>query len=533
MFTPSALRSVVGALALGLLASTTAACTATEDDEMTAEGEDDLTSVTARSRTLEFVGTVFVQPGTSDDAILQTVRTQAQTAFGPLRTAEMAVNSRELREIDTSTFVKRDVKVIDPAGGPARSRDMVEVKYTYKDNAVVALSYANRSSVPLALMNPSYRSQLERVMRECTPNDSHAREFASSAWYIFEPNLPQCQNAIRAEQEQVDADRARLDDPRNEVPKSQVERLYLPITAKLGADKTNRGNSYPDYHRLFSGGVKQDKLVVGLVFGMIDHDERGGPSADFNWGELMSALDIVMDAHGDFAQVAGPDEVDISRFTLASGRVVEPSFADLVRLKTGGSSLGLAYQDANDLQKQFAERIYKKWVTVERPVRVQVGSESPRDFAIQMMFYFGAGSSSAPHKFATKNSDVFVYNGHSSIGYGPLDPRNFSEADFPASYQLMWMDGCVSYNYYHKDYLPLKQGGTKNLDLVTNGLEAPAWRGGTANGKFLASLLTGSASYRDLLLAAQDTEALRVVDGELDNEYKPSRAATKVTITRR
>ena len=40
MFTPSALRSVVGALALGLLASTTAACTATEEDELTAEGDE-------------------------------------------------------------------------------------------------------------------------------------------------------------------------------------------------------------------------------------------------------------------------------------------------------------------------------------------------------------------------------------------------------------------------------------------------------------------------------------------------------------
>lgn len=146
------------------------------------------------------------------------------------------------------------------------------------------------------------------------------------------------------------------------------------------------------------------------------------------------------------------------------------------------------------------------------------------------MVYFGASSDSRPHKYATKNSDVFIYNGHSSIGYGPLDPRNFTAADFPASYQLMWMDGCVSYNYYHKDYIPLKEGGTKNLDLVTNGLEAPAFRGGLANGQFLVKLLDGrSSSYRDLLLAAEATEALRVVDGELDNEYRPDRLDIRIT----
>jgi hypothetical protein len=67
---------------------------------------------------------------------------------------------------------------------------------------------------------------------------------------------------------------------------------------------------------------------------------------------------------------------------------------------------------------------------------------------------------------------------------------------------------------------------------VTNGLEAPAWRGGLANGQFLVKLLDGRASsYRDLLLAAEATEALRVVDGELDNEYRPDRY--RITITAR
>ncbi|HVH43072.1 MAG TPA: hypothetical protein VM925_12045 [Labilithrix sp.] len=531
MFATRALRTAATTVLLGLFAQSIGACSAT--DASTNGSEDDLTSETARARTLEFVGTVFVDAGTSDAKILETVRKQAQTAFGPLRAAEMAVNSRELKEIDTSTFVKRDVKAFDPV--TSKTRDMIEVKYTYRDNAVVALSYATRSAVPLALMSPNYRVQVDRVMRECTPNDEHAREFSSSAWYIFEPNLPQCSAAIRAEQEKIDADRKLLENPEIEVPQSEVDRLYLPITAQLGADKTNRGHSYPDYHRLYKGGVKPDKLVISLVFGLIKDKNYATPSKDFNWGELMTALDLVMKAQGEFKQVQGPDAVDLGRFQLPSGRLIEsPSFADLVRLRTGGSTLGLSAADASELQSQFAARIHKKWVALEKPIRVAVGNEAPRDFAIQILFYFGAGMNAAPHKFATKNSDVFIYNGHSSIGYGPLDPKNFSAADFPSSYQILWMDGCVSYNYYHKDYIPLKEGGTKNLDLVTNGLEAPAWRGGTANGKFLVSLLGGaSASYRDLLIAAKDTEALRVVDGELDNEFDPQAPASKVTITNR
>jgi hypothetical protein len=526
---------IVTAFAIGSIACATAACADTDEGSGGNEAgdENDLTSVTARSRTLEFVGTVYVEPQQANDqAILQTVRTQAQTAFGPLRTQDIAVNSRELREINTSTFVKRNVKVVDGQN----QRDMVEVKYTYTDNAVVSTSYARRSTVPLAVMNPSYRSQTERLLRECTTNDQHARDFAAQAWYVFEPKLESCKAAIRTEQEKINADRAQLSDPRTQVPKSEVDRLYVPITAKLGADKTNRGASYPDYHRLYKGGVKQDKLVISLVFGLIDHGPaNAGPNSDFNWGELMTTLDETMSAQGgDWKVVAGPDQVDLASFRLASGRTVEnPSIKDLVKVHEGGSSLGLSYADNQDLDKQFAERINKKWLAIEKPIKVSVGGEAPRNFAIQILAYFGAGSDSRPHKYATKNSDVFFYNGHSSIGYGPLDPRNFTEADFPSSYQILWVDGCVSYNYYHKDYIPLKQGGTENLDLITNGIEAPAYRSGHAMGQFLIKFLDGNgSSYRDLLLAARDTEALRVVDGELDNKFLPTNAQYKVTVQR-
>ena len=97
------LRTGLSAVLVGLLA-TTAACTADSDagEETESRTEDDLTSITARSRKLEFVGTVYVETAATEAQILQTVRTQTQTAFGPLRTAEIAVNSRELKEVDAS-----------------------------------------------------------------------------------------------------------------------------------------------------------------------------------------------------------------------------------------------------------------------------------------------------------------------------------------------------------------------------------------------------------------------------------------------
>ncbi len=520
-----ALRRFLGPALLGLLAST-AACTSEADSASGVAGEEeDLTSITARSRKLEFVGTVYVDANASPETILQTVRSQAQTAFGPLRTSEIAVNSRELKDVDPTTFVKRPVKVVDTSVPGDAGRDMVEVKYTYRDDAVVALKYARRSAVPLALLNPGYRSQLDRILKECTPNDEHSREFLSTAWYVFEPSIGTCQTAMQAEQKVIDTDRAKLTDARAQVTKSEVDRLYLPIQAKLGADKTNRGASYPDYHRLFKGGVKENKLVISLVYGFIDHKPPSEAAGDFNWGELMTTLQEVMAAQGEYKIVPSPDAPDLSSFTLKSGAKVSPSFKDLVSLHGWGqSSSNLSYEDKQDLENQFAARVTKKWFTIERAVKVQIGQEPERDFGIQFLVYYGAESDSRPHKFATKNSDVFLYNGHSYIGFGPLDPRNFTREDFSGGYQILWVDGCVSYNYYEKDYIPLKANGTKDLDLITNGVEAPSWRSGHAMGQFLVTFLNGKgASYKDLLEAARDTEALRVVDGELDNEFRPEK----------
>ena len=182
------LRSGIGALVLGLLAST-AACTAdSSEGEPAAGDENDLTSVTARSRTLEFVGTVYVEPSASADAILQAVRAQTQTAFGPLRTTDMAVNSRELKEVDPATFAKRTVKVVDTSAAGGAAREMLEVKYTYKDDAVVGLSLARRSSVPLAVCSCSLISGSLLRRRTKVPSG----RVAAAVFPTSEPLVPHC-----------------------------------------------------------------------------------------------------------------------------------------------------------------------------------------------------------------------------------------------------------------------------------------------------------------------------------------------------
>jgi hypothetical protein len=501
------------------LATAAGACVMGSEDAQ----ESDLTSNTARSRPLVFEGYVYVAPGTPDEQILSVVHKQTQTMFGPLKNAEIGVNKRELEGVDPATFQRTDLTVIDTTVPDDPGQPLVRVRYRYEDMAVVPVSMANRSAISLALMHPEHWRQNERILQECTSNDQHARDFMSSIWYVFDPSLPQCQAAIAAEQQAIDTENAKLADQTTQVSRAEVDRLYLPTTVQLGADETNMAPAYPEYHRLYAGGVEPGKLVIGMVNGLIDHDHPNGLVEDYGYREWLTQIREAI-AGGPTYQVTAVDPPeDLSTFTVNGVTIEGATFYDIMAWELDWElPAPLGYGDRTALKHAVGDKLIKHWITLEAPVRVTIGDGPEQQVVIKLQTYFGAESSSTPHKHAIRTSDVFIYNGHSYIGYGPLDPSRFSASDFPPSYQIMFIDGCVTYNYYEQDYFPLKERGSLDLDLITNGLEAPSWRSGWALGRFLNTLLNGQqAGYRDLLAAASATDELRVVDGELDNEYSP------------
>jgi hypothetical protein len=493
--------------------------------EVAAGADDDLTSVTARSREVKFEGVVYVDRGASQAAILSAAQAQTRTAFGGLQHLEIAVNNRELRDIDPATFKKRDVQVID-AGLPGDAgKPMTEVRYTYVDNGLVPVSMARRTSIAGAMLSKGTYYNGPKVVKECTENSEHSRDYPN--WYEFNPTLASCKKAMKAEAAVIDADTAKLKaGTAPKIAKSLVDRTYLPITVTLGADKTNKGTTWPEYDRLYTGGVQANKLVLGFMYGMID-DDPSKPEADYNFGEWMTHLDLVFKARPGFKLVKSEPAIDLSTVTLPGGaKVTGITFEQIIRWKLDntGWPASVAAADRPALLAAAAKKLYQVSLTFEAPVKVKIGAAAEKAFTIAVLTYFGVESDTATHKRAIKASDVYLYNGHSYIGSGPLDPGNFSAADFPASYQIFFIDGCVSYNYYEKDYLPLKSGGTKNLDLITNGLEAPSYRSGYALGRFSAALIDGSfPSYQALLKAAAATDPMRVVDGEVDNVWTPTK----------
>jgi hypothetical protein len=345
---------------------------------------------------------------------------------------------------------------------------------------------------------------------------------------------------MSAEQKAIDAARKSLTDPLNEVVKAEVDRLYVPMTAKLAAQTTNTKPSYPEYDRLYAGGVESGKLVIGMVSGMMADwaaGEKHDTIDDDGYKMWFQGVQAVFAARNNFKLVSIEGAKDLS--VTVNGKTYSPSFTDVMNmeLNSSGFPAGLAYADRRALRVALGDKLAKHWIRFEAPVSVTVGGET-KDVTIVLQTYFGAEGDPTPHKRAIKTSDVFIYNGHSYIGYGPLDPSNFSASDFPSSYQIMFVNGCVSYNYYDKDYLPLKSGGTRNLDMVTNGLESWVNGSGPAMGRFVGALIDGKQhNYSELLKAAEFTgygyswgqDALRVVEGELDNVYSPSKKPMTVS----
>ena len=516
---------------LMLLASTAMACAATSDSDDGQQGdEEDLTSLTARSRKLQFAGYVYVEPNASDYAITAAIKQQTQSAFGALRTATVGVNTRELKDVDKSTFLKQPVDVIDPANPAAAPIKKLKVSYTYTDDALVPKPMATRSALSLGLLSPGYQAQKNKILPECTENDSEAKEFIDSLWYVFNPSVASCKTAMTNEQKKIDADRRGL--TASQIPTSELNRLYLPMTAKLKASSQNTALKYPEYDRLYGGGVEPGKLVIGMVSGMMADwaaGEHHDTFEDAGYDMWFQGIREIQKARPNLALVSVEGVADPMKYSVGGVNVQFASFADIAAFELDNRNpAGITYSNRNALRKAVADTLAKKFIVFEAPMNVTIGANTT-PVTIKLQTYFGAETDPTPHKRAVKTSDVFVYNGHSYIGYGPLDPSNFSAADFPSSYQIMFVNGCVSYNYYEKDYIPLK-GGTQNLDLVSNGLESWVNESGPAMGRFVGSLIDGKqSSYQDVLKAAQFTyygydwgmDALRVVDGELDNKYSP------------
>ncbi len=502
------------------------------DDGKAVTDEDDLTSLTARQRTLTFEGIVYVDPRASDATILETVHAQTRSAFGALLHSNISAQTREFQNVDPASLKKRPVRVIDVTKPDDRGRSMIEVRYRYQDKAIVPVELARKTALSLSLLGQKHEAQIDLVVEQCTKNDREAREDVELGllWYGFEPQRASCRSAMDREQKLIEADTAMLADPRTTVPLSRVNRVLVPVTMQLVRADTATRATYPEYDRLFRGASEPGVLKIVLVAGRLAH-ERVQARKDGGYYEWLASLDVIFQANPDFElKKIAPDE-NLGTISAEGRRYDGLGFDDFIQWTVYGRGWpeGMPPSSRDNIAATVANKLDNHWVTFEKKVKVSIGGEEPKDLVIRLETLFGADEDPAPHRRGLKEADVFVYNGHSYIGEGPLDPEHFREESFSGGYQVLWFDSCVSYNYYNKDFFALKPGGSKELELIVNGLEAPEYLSGESNGAFVNALIGGQMpSYQTLLATAKPTDSLRVVDGEIDNRFDPRRVPVRI-----
>lgn len=504
--------------------------------------EEDLTSNTARERNMVFEGYVYVSPSASDATILSEVKRQNKSAFGALRNAQISANNRELADVDVATFVREPVTLVDAANPKGAGTPMVRVRYRYTDRALVPISMAKRTAVSLAVMHGNYQSQSKRILKECTENTSHDQEFESAIWYVFNPTLDSCRTAINAEQAAIDT--AHKGFSETQVTKEETTRLYMPITVKLEATKTSTAKTYPEYDQLWSGhGVSDGELVVSIVSGVMADwaaGEKPELSKDTGYHMYFQQMAEIQKVYPNLKLVT-TEGTDLTTFTVGTKTVSNVTWKDLMNweLSSTGWPSNITFSERDKLRQAVAAKLAKHWLRFEQPVSVKISTAAAKDITVVINTYYGAETDDAPHRRALSSSDVVIYNGHSYIGAGPLDPSRYDESDFPSTYQLFMFNSCVSFNYYEQDFFTMHEGGTATLDMITNGLESPVAGSGPTVGRLVGALLDGKQHpYKELLATAANgspgtevgVDALRVVDGEVDNTYKPSKKKITVTV---
>ncbi len=507
--------------------------------EATEADPDEITGANAVARTLTVQGYVYVEPTASAATILEAVRRQTRTMFGPLRNLRIGLDDREVRSVDPQTFRRENVSVVDVDHRGVAARPMVRVRYSYSDRAVVTTDLASRRSIATTALFSNYAPYASDVIRDCT-DDPEAEEFgASGLWYMFNPAVSRCQRLVRAEVAAIDADSRRLTDRATQVSTREVSRRFLPVTATLRTIRQPTTPRYPEYDRLFGArDVNKTDLNVYAFFGVIG--EREDDVTDEGYLEMMHVLQQLLRTYPGLRIVGTEPAGNVLDVRVNNAVVPNATLANVVQWAITGRVP--SNFSSSSVRTAIATLWRRRAVQVQLPMTVTSGSTT-HPLNLNVFVYYGdegsAWSADAHERYvrAWRDADVFIYSGHSHLGSGPLDPANYRMSDFPDRYQIMMINSCVSYNYYNTDFYALHPGGTRNLDMIVNGTEALGDNGHAVSALILGLVNGRQQNYLELMqsmvatvssLGLYQYDPLRVADGELDNTYRPSR--TPITL---
>ena len=278
--------------------------------------------------------------------------------------------------------------------------------------------------------------------------------------------------------------------PKNQGCRLKEGRDYKRVTAQIQR-LANTKDTYPQYDRLVDdSGTIHISLLMGMDNPYLDPNPMN--STDINASNYRAIRNSLLRLGFESLSTWSKEQI----FSIATPRP-KP----------------LPYVEELEKQDQKAKIV----------IRLFFGP-SEMDELSQTFHYF--------FKDAIENSSVMIYDGHSGLGeYLDLErmeqEEGFEMQPHQARYQIYYFNSCSSYPYYNSTFFNRKitdsdPKGTKNLDILTNGLSTYFYVLHDTNLAFIRAIDTwadGKARISYQKIAKEiDSGNLFGINGDEDNE---------------
>jgi hypothetical protein len=539
MFKKALLSALCGISSLGL-----AACSASPDDTGTTQS-DDLTGANSAERAIHFESSVIVEASASDPVIRAAIARQVKTAIGALRDTKVSLDDRDAQSnLSPSKWTRTALTFKDPQN-PGATRPLTKITFKYDDRAVVINALSTRSAVDFTMLAGDYAAHADTLRQSCADDSTSATD---SLWYHFQPGSASCMGLIQAELSAIAQERKSLD--ATSIGPKELGRWFQPTTARLDPAKVPAAKFAPEYDRLFGVGTDKSELLVYAFLGVDGYAAQDAYNPDDILGkEAMKFYRTMLRAQPNLRPVKTEPSAMLLDLYVDGKKLDGVTYERMLSWVIDQTNLPAEVQGnaakTADLRRQVMTKFAERWIDWVVPMQVTSLSGATKAVNLRVRSYYGQedGTPDARQHAQWRYleafwyGDVFLYNGHSHFGNGPLEPQLYGSQNWNDRYQVMLVNSCISFNYYHEDFLRMKPGGSRNLDMVVNGLPSYVNDGGVASALFFASLTDGTMkSYVDILRGMQldmpwgekAYDPMRVVDGELDNTFDQSKAKLSV-----
>ena len=535
--------ATLGALVMGACTLPASSDSATTDDR--------LTGVTSAERGIHFQSYVYVPVDASDGAIAIAIARQVKTAIGALRMPRVSLDDRAAQSnLDPRSWTKKLLTVVDGVDG-SLSRPVLRVSFEYDDRAVVTNALAARSAIDFVMLSDDYAQHAAPLKIDCSDD---ATTDTDSLWYHYSPDAAACRARIQTELDAIASEARALSSgtaSADRIGPTEAGRWFLPVTAKLDPPKLPKRAFSPEYDRLYGLGPNASDKAEVVVYAFFGVDRDESDPDDLLAQEAMKFFRTMLAAQPNFRPTR-TDPYALLLDVYVDGKKIERVtyervFQWIVDKAGYPSEVGVDPAKIDALRRQALSKFVERWIYWDLPLTVRDGLGTSKNVTVQVRSFYGYEDGSADARQHAQwryleafwYGDVFLYNGHSHFGHGPLEPTAYGAQNFSDRYQIMLVNSCISYNYYHEDFLRMKPGGSKNLDMIVNGLPSYVRDGGVATARLLLGLIDGQQrTYAELLSTMKldfpwgetGYDPMRVVDGELDNLFSQSTSPLTVDV---